>query len=427
MTKITKKVSIFSFYFVKNPEETIDWNSNALPEGVMYLEKERVKKFQVSAKRWREKIGGRFERKDGTNIHLNTISTEVLAWMVIAQLLLPVYSVKSVLECTVRLMNSQAEAKSDKKFIGSAESAAAKSSWTPRKSTKVLRPIKPQKNWKSHSVTEKGPSCGKIDPTEPRGVEGMNQSRDAPAEKRRESRVQRSSTKTEMLFLWCFSAPCCERAFWQLPEHIAHSRPNYALTRMELITATKKEWNAKIGYDGGLITWISAKPTDWTPEVNFYTSWIMEENSVLCGELRTPRCPGFFRLVLHALLHLRCVQQQYEVRICVYKHKETCHIPSHETTNKHGETRYRLNCHEERCNRKKIHTHFLKDRNCEMQEGKNYLDYQETHKRSHRGAKLKGWDGIISWNLAKNQWEWTAELLKSHRHLTVQKELGLLK
>ena len=51
-------------------------------------------------------------------------------------------------------------------------------------------------------------------------------------------------------------------------------------------------------------------------------------NSVLCGELRAPRCPGFYRLVLHAQLHTRlrhryrrtlkillCVQQQYEVRI----------------------------------------------------------------------------------------------------------------
>ena len=54
----------------------------------------------------------------------------------------------------------------------------------------------------------------------------------------------------------------------------------------------------------------------------------MEENTVLCGEIRVPRCPGFYRLVLHALPHLRllhryrrtmknllCVQQQYEVRI----------------------------------------------------------------------------------------------------------------
>ena len=68
-----------------------------------------------------------------------------------------------------------------------------------------------------------------------------------------------------------------------------------------------------------------------------------------------------------------CVQQQYVVRIWLSKHKETCYKPSHRTTNKHGETRYRLNCHEERCNRKRIHTHFLKDRNCEMQECQNYF------------------------------------------------------
>ena len=43
---------------------------------------------------------------------------------------------------------------------------------------------------------------------------------------------------------------------------------------------------------------------------------------------------------------------------------------------------YRMNCHDERCNRKRIHTHFLKDRNCEMQEGQNYLDsMQETHSK----------------------------------------------
>ena len=35
----------------------------------------------------------------------------------------------------------------------------------------------------------------------------------------------------------------------------------------------------------------------------------MEENSVLCGELRAPRCPGFYRLVLRALLHLRLLHR----------------------------------------------------------------------------------------------------------------------
>ena len=49
-------------------------------------------------------------------------------------------------------------------------------------------------------------------------------------------------------------------------------------------------------------------------------------------------------------------------------YKSVCYRPSHRTTNKHRETRYRLNCREDRCNRKRIHTHFLKDRNCEMQD-----------------------------------------------------------
>ena len=42
-----------------------------------------------------------------------------------------------------------------------------------------------------------------------------------------------------------------------------------------------------------------------------------------------------------------CVRQQHEVRIWVNKHNETCCKPSHRTTNKHGETRYILNCYEE--------------------------------------------------------------------------------
>ena len=107
-------------------------------------------------------------------------------------------------------------------------------------------------------------------------------------------------------------------------------------------------------------------------------------------------------------------EQQDEVRIWVNKHKETCSKPSHRTTNKHGETCCRLNCHEGRCNRKKIHTHFLKDRNWEMQEGQNYLDsMQETHRWSHSSSSKiwrledpwwnktsQGRHGVISWNLA---------------------------
>ena len=46
-------------------------------------------------------------------------------------------------------------------------------------------------------------------------------------------------------------------------------------------------------------------PTDWAPEVNYHISLKMTEISVFCGELRAPRCPRFYRFVLHALLHRR--------------------------------------------------------------------------------------------------------------------------
>ena len=62
--------------------------------------------------------------------------------------------------------------------------------------------------------------------------------RDAPAEKRPESKVQRSSTRTEMLFLWSFSAPCCERDFQST---LHNFKPHFAFKRMEL-AALAKQW-----------------------------------------------------------------------------------------------------------------------------------------------------------------------------------------
>ena len=173
---------------------------------------------------------------------------------------------------------------------------------------------------------------------------------------------------------------------------------------MELITPTKRGYSAKLGTTAVLLI-----ESLRSPRIEHLRSTITSheklQKTVSCGELRAPRCPGFNRLVLHAPLHPRlrhryrrtmkillCVQQQYEVRIWLNKHKETCYKPSHRTTNKHGETRYRLNCHEERYNRKRILTHFLKDRNCEMQEGQNYLDsMQVTHGWSHTSSS-KIWE-----------------------------------
>ena len=61
IAKTPNSFSIFSSTFLI-PEETIDWNSNALPERV-YLKNERVKKSQVSAERWKEKIGGKVQEE----------------------------------------------------------------------------------------------------------------------------------------------------------------------------------------------------------------------------------------------------------------------------------------------------------------------------------------------------------------------------
>ena len=64
---------------------------------------------RLKGKDWRKGSRGRTERA----VHLKTISTTVLAWMVIAQLHLPVNSVKSVLGCTIRLVNSGARSRSE--------------------------------------------------------------------------------------------------------------------------------------------------------------------------------------------------------------------------------------------------------------------------------------------------------------------------
>ena len=162
-----------------------------------------------------------------------------------------------------------------------------KSSWRPRKSTKSRDQLSVKKIHKSHTVTEKGkgPSRGKIGPTEPRGVEDMYQ-----------------------------NSRCASR-------------------EKTSVQSTKK----------------------------LYENWDAISPVFLSAALRK-------------------------------------NFSSYRTTNKHGETRYRLNCHEDRCNRKRIHTHFLKNQNCEMQEGQNFLDtMQETHRWSHTSSS-KSWE-----NWSKNK------------------------
>ena len=162
----------------------------------------------------------------------------------------------------------------------------------------------------------------------------------------------------------------------------------------------------KIRYDGGLIAWPSAKPTDWTPEVNYHISWIMAEISVLCGELRAPCCPGFLSIrssCSTSLTSPTSLSQDYEhfflkcpATIRSENMSEQAQGDLLQTQSQDDELARRRPLPPEfpwgKVNRKRIHTHFLKDRNCEMQEGQNYLDStQETHRWSHTSSS-KIWE-----------------------------------
>ena len=90
-------------------------------------------------------------------------------------------SANSVLGCTIRLWTVATLNMHDNWLRMLQDDELPKSSWRPRKSTKSWDQLKIHE---SPTVTEKGPSRGKIGPTEPRGVEGMYQnSRCASREK----------------------------------------------------------------------------------------------------------------------------------------------------------------------------------------------------------------------------------------------------
>ena len=139
---------------------------------------------------------------------------------------------------------------------------------------------------------------------------------------------------------------------------------------------------------------------DWTPEGQLLhhmkndrkfgivrRTWCSSLSRVLSTRSSCSTSASSATSLYRTMIILLCVQQQDVVRMWANKHTETCYKPSHRTTNKHEYTSYRLNCHEERCNRNRIHTQFLKDRNCEMQEGQNYLDsMQETDRWSQTSS-----------------------------------------
>ena len=126
----------------------------------------------------------------------------------------------SVLGCTIRLMNCRAEAKSDWNSVATLnvhdnwlrmlqDDEPPKSSWRPRKSTKSWVQFRHAKDHESHTITEKkkGPSRGKIGPTEPRGVEGMYQ-KFAMRQQRKDK-----SPKYKEAQRICFSTPYWEKCW----------------------------------------------------------------------------------------------------------------------------------------------------------------------------------------------------------------------
>ena len=171
---------------------------------------------------------------------------------------------------------------------------------------KVLKPIKRAKFHKSHShgirsiawenwsyrASWRGGHCTKI--------------RDAPAEKRRDAKVQRSSTRTEMLLLWCFSAP-----YWEiiLAASGAHCTISSHITIL-------KVWNWPLLRSKGKVrNWVQRRSYDLNLcEAHGLNTWgqlprLMKNDRKFCIMRRTS-CSSFVVQSLidsffHALLHLR--------------------------------------------------------------------------------------------------------------------------
>ena len=206
-----------------------------------------------------------------------------------------------------------------------------KSSWRPRKSTKSWEKLSVQKFTK---ITQSRKKVHRVGPTEPRGVEGKyKNSRCASREK---TWVQSTKTLNEN---W----DAVSLVFLSNLSHVMFLNVwNCSHLRSEgKVQNWVRRWTCYLNIceAHGLNTWGQLLHLrNNGRKIQYYA-----ENFVLLVVH-----PGFYRLVLPALPHLRlrhryrrtmnilsCVQQQYEVIIWVNKHKETCYKPSHRTTNKH--------------------------------------------------------------------------------------------
>ena len=162
--------AIFSsnFWFLKRPSTGI--LTLFLKECILRIEGSRSLRFQRNARR--KIIGGKVSRgRTELAVHLKTISTAVLAWMVVAQLHLPMNSAKKC--ARMHHQTDEQSSRSEKwlKFSGNVEHAwqlvnnasgrrAADVFMETTEEHKVLRPIERAQIHNSHTVTEKGPSHG---------------------------------------------------------------------------------------------------------------------------------------------------------------------------------------------------------------------------------------------------------------------------
>ena len=110
MAKIPNIFSISVLIFDSWRDHRLEFQRSSRRSVFKELKSQEVSGFSetLKGKDWRKGSRGRTELA----VHLKTISTAVLT-KVIAQLHLPVNSAKSVLGSSIRLMNSQAEARSD--------------------------------------------------------------------------------------------------------------------------------------------------------------------------------------------------------------------------------------------------------------------------------------------------------------------------
>ena len=168
-----------------------------------------------------------------------------------------------------------------------------KSSWRPRKSTKSWDQLSVQKFTKVTQSREKVHRMGRIGPTEPRGVEGMYQnSRCASREKTWVQSTKKLNENWDAISLVFLSAVLWEN-FSSFRSTLHNFKPYCAFLTCGIDHSYEARVKCKIRYDGGLITWISAKPTDWIPEVNYHTSWKMAKISIM----RRSSCSSLSRVL----------------------------------------------------------------------------------------------------------------------------------